>query len=495
MNRLVWLAIGVLAAAVIGLMLVLRADNQAERAAALTEDATKLASQATPGGEPARSVPASQVQVQLSYAPVVKRTAPAVVNIYTAQVVRSPMLNHPLFRNFGDQGGRVANSLGSGVIVDASGLIITNNHVVEGADEILVQLADRREFRARVEFAAPRTDLAVLRIDPGRHELPVLPLGDSDRVEVGDIVLAIGNPLGVGQTVTQGIVSATARTGVGISDYQFFLQTDAAINPGNSGGALVGMDGSLVGINTAIFSQSGGSEGVGFAIPSNMVKTILRAARTGKLERAYVGIAGEPVTPDVAAEAGLNRPAGVIVRQVSPNSPAADAGIRPGDVIFAVNGQEVSDPETLRYRVATQPVGSRATVTLIRNRKAQNVSVALEPPPERPARDLTRVGGNNLLTGVTVANLSPALAQELGGGLPEQGVVVVEVPRAAPAGQLRFLRPGDLIEAVNDERVDSVDELVTLASGAAEQMAVLINRGGQRAECIFQAPNRFFCRT
>jgi serine protease Do len=394
----------------------------------LVREASEVAAEATPGTEPARVVPANAAQVQLSFAPVARRTSPAVVNIYTAQVVRSPMAG--LYGRLRGGQGRVASSLGSGVIVDASGLVVTNNHVVGEADEILVQLADRRQFPARVQFADPRTDLAVLKIDAGRAKLPVLPLSDSDRVQVGDIVLAIGNPLGIGQTVTQGIVSATARSATDISDSAFFLQTDAAINPGNSGGALVDLAGRLVGINTAIYSQSGGSEGIGFAIPSNMVRAFLRSARTGRIERAYVGIAGEPVTADLADDLGLDRPVGVVVRDVNPRSPAAEAGIRAGDVIFAVNGQEVNDPQTLRYRISTQPLGGSANVTVIRGGEPRNLSVPLRAPPENPPRDLTRIG-RGLLAGVTVANLSPALALELGGAVPDRGVVVMDAARGA----------------------------------------------------------------
>ena len=486
-----WALVLLLAVAAGALIYVTRGGN----GSAVTDDAAELARAALPQGEPKRVVPENREQVQLSFAPVARRTAPAVVNIYTAQEVRSPMANLPLFRYFGQgPSSQIATSLGSGVIVDPSGLIITNNHVVEGADAIVVQLSDRRQFQAKVQFADPRTDLAALRIDPKGQKLPVLPLADSDRVQVGDIVLAIGNPLGVGQTVTQGIVSAPARTAGGISDAGFFLQTDAAINPGNSGGALVDLAGQLVGINSAIYSQSGGSEGIGFAIPSNMVRVFLRATRTGRFERAYVGIASEPVTPDVAEDAGLNRPAGVLVRQVQPRSPAAQAGIRAGDVIFAVEGREVNDPQTLRYRVSTQPLGEKTTLTVIRNGKSRNVEIDLRPPPETPPRDVTRLGGDQLLTGVTVANLSPALSLELGGALPEHGIVVMEMAPDSPAARLGFLRPGDIITSVNGRRPTTVDDLQQLVRSASGDMAVRFARNGQEAECVYRLPGQFFCR-
>jgi S1-C subfamily serine protease len=267
---------------------------------------------AATGSRAETAVPQSRPEVQLSFAPIVKRTAPAVVNVYAKRIERqqeSGLLADPFFRrffgedgNFGRPRERVANSLGSGVIVDATGYIVTNNHVIANGSDIRVVLSDRREFEAKLLLADERTDLAVLKIDAGDEELPILPLSDSDNLEVGDLVLAIGNPFGVGQTVTSGIVSALARTQVGITDYQFFIQTDAAINPGNSGGALVDMNGELVGINTAIFSRSGGSIGIGFSIPSNMVNTVVATAKSGsnKIKRPWLGVELQDVTPDVA---------------------------------------------------------------------------------------------------------------------------------------------------------------------------------------------------
>lgn len=482
-----------LAGAVAGLALAFTIDGHQPIATA--QDAATLAAQAA-GPQPERAVPANQAQLAMSYSPVAKRVAPAVVNIYTARVTQQR--TDPFYEFFFGQGRmarpRVEQSLGSGVIVDGAGLVVTNNHVIEGATEILVALADRRQFSAKLLFADPRTDLAVLQMDSKGARLPVARLGDSDRAEVGDVVLAIGNPFGVGQTVTHGIVSAVARTGVGISDYQFFLQTDAPINPGNSGGALVAMDGSIMGINTAIFSRSGGSNGVGFAIPANMVRIFLQAARTGKLVTAWVGVEGEPVTGETASRVGLDRPVGVLVTDVTSGSPAARAGLRPGDVIYAVDGKEVADPGMLRYRMATQPVGETVTVTLVRDRAARNVALRLAAPPETPARDLTTIGGANLLAGVTVGNLSPAFAQEIGAGLPERGVVVVRVDPRAPAAQLNFLQPGDVVDAINGQRVATVDQLERLAGNAAG-MAVRFSRGGRQAECTYRPPSQFYCRS
>lgn len=443
-------------------------------------------------GPPVRQVPQSRGEIALSFAPVARAAQPSVVNIYTARVTRE--VQDPFFRMFRSQ-PRVAHSLGSGVIVDASGLIVTNHHVVRGADQIVVALADRREFPAELAFADPKLDLALLRIDPGGAPLPVARLGDSDRAEIGDLVLAIGNPFGVGQTVTQGIVSANARTGIGVSDTDFFIQTDASINQGNSGGALVSMSGEVIGINTAIFSGSGGNIGIGFAIPSNMVKVFLNQARTGTRTTAWLGVEGVPVDGARARAAGLDRVIGVAVVGISPGSPAERAGLRPGDIVLAIDGKEVSDPAALRYRVATRPVGESVAISVLRGGRGQMIRATLAAPPEVPPRQLTQLPPGSVLGGVSVANLSPALAQELGAGLPERGVVVVEVDQRAPLARFGAPRPGDLIESVNGrpvERVADVVEATRAAQGGAVQFT--LNRSGQRAECIFQPPGRFGCR-
>ncbi len=293
-----------------------------------------------------RRVPASAAELRLSYAPIVQRVQPAVVNVYAAKVVqnRNPLLDDPMFRRFfgvpGQQPEQMQRSLGSGVMVDPSGLVVTNNHVIEGADQVKISLSDKREFEAEIVLKDSRTDLAVLRLKDAKEKFPTLDFANSDELLVGDVVLAIGNPFGVGQTVTHGIISALARTQVGITDYQFFIQTDAAINPGNSGGALVDMTGKLAGVNTAIFSRSGGSQGIGFAIPANMVRVVVASAKSGgkAVKRPWLGARLQTVTPEIAETLGLRIPSGALVVNVVANSPAARAGLKLSDLIVAIDG-------------------------------------------------------------------------------------------------------------------------------------------------------------
>ena len=439
---------------------------------------------------PMAAVPETREQITLSYAPVVKRTVGAVVNIFTRTVVREqpmgPLFDDPIFRRFfgGDSpfGGpreRVQNSLGTGVIVRADGLVVTNHHVIKDADQITVVLADRREFEAKVVSKDPRVDLAVLRIGNGNETLPFLELRDSDEVEVGDLVLAIGNPFGVGQTVTSGIVSAVARTAVGVSDYNFFIQTDAAINPGNSGGPLVTMDGRIAGINTAIYSRSGGSIGIGFAIPANMVRSVLAAVGSGgRAARPWLGLTGQPVTADIANSLGLTRPAGVLVKAVDPRAPAGRGGLKVGDVVRALNGHDVDDPDALRFRVATLPVGTQVTMNVIRGGVGREIVFALEAPPEDPPRDLTTLNGRHPLSGATVANLSPALAEEINCSGATQGVVITAIEGGSAAGQLGF-QPGDIVLRVNERTIASVHDLKTLPRDISGVWSVNVRRDGR----------------
>ncbi|MGQ0675430.1 MAG: PDZ domain-containing protein, partial [Rhodospirillales bacterium] len=322
-----------------------------------------------------------------------------------------------------------------------------------------------------------KADLSVLRIDKAAGPLPFIALANSDQLEVGDLVLAIGNPFGVGQTVTSGIVSALARTTVGISDYRFFIQTDAAINPGNSGGALVDTAGRLVGINTMIFSRSGGSHGIGFAIPANMVRTVVAAVATGhRPVRPWLGASGQRVTAEIAETLGLALPVGVLVDSVHPGGPADRAGVKAGDVIVAVDGLEVDDPQALRFRVATKPAGGAAALTVMRQGRPVALRLPLAAPPEMPPRETTEIKGAGPLSGAVVANMSPALAVELSMDTGQNGVVVVEIKGNSRAQRLR-LRPGDFIVEINDARVHDVGELRRALSQPAPGWKITVRRG------------------
>jgi Do/DeqQ family serine protease len=430
-------------------------------------------------------------ELRLSYAPVVQRVSPAVVNVYAARTVsaqsRNPLFEDPIFRRFFGMPGdrpRVQRSLGSGVIVDPSGLIVTNGHVIEGADEVKISLADKREFEASLVLKDPRSDLAILRIK-GSEKFPALDFADSDQLAVGDVVLAIGNPFGVGQTVTHGIVSALARTQVGITDYQFFIQTDAAINPGNSGGALVDLSGKLVGINTAIFSRSGGSQGVGFAIPANMVRVVVASAKNGgtAVKRPWLGAKLQPITPDIADSMSIKRPAGALVSNVTPDSPAAKAGLKAGDVIVSVEGQEVDDPNAFDYRFATRPLGGTAKVGVLRNGREQAVNIALVTAPETPREEIT-IRERSPFLGAKVAHLSPALADELQVGNASEGVVVLDSDAGSYASNLGFQR-GDIIEEVNGSKIEKTRDLEKIAQQGARSWRIVILRRGQRIVAQF----------
>ena len=433
-------------------------------------------------------VPGSREQVTLTFAPVVKQVAPAVVNIYTRKVVQSQLpalFNDSFFQQFfGDQGGgmardQVQNSLGSGVIVRSSGVVITNNHVVGNADQINVVLSDRREFPAKLVGKDERSDLAVLQLQGVNEALPALELAESDAVEVGDMVLAIGNPFGVGQTVTSGIVSALARTTVLVSDFRSFIQTDAAINPGNSGGALVTSDGRLIGINTAIYSGNGGSVGIGFAIPANMVRNVLAGIlKEGRAVRAWLGATGKTITADLAKSLALPRPSGVVVDRVVASSPAARAGLAVGDIVRSINGHEVNDFEELRYLLATMPVGGKAAMDTLRSGTARSLSVALEAAPDTPARKITQLFGRQPFGGAYVANLNPALSEEMGLDFQEPGVIVLSVLPGTAAANIG-IRVGDMVLTVNDTAVKTVDDLIGATANPLPSWTVAISRDGQ----------------
>jgi serine protease Do len=448
---------------------------------------------AAPAVAQAPEVPQSRDQITMSFAPIVKQAAPAVVNIYTQRVVQqrlSPMFQDPFFQQFFFNNGtmpglnrqRMENSLGSGVIVRSDGLIVTSKHVIDGADEIRVVLADKREFDATLVTSDDHSDLAVLRIDTKGEHLPFLELKDSDQAEIGDLVLAIGNPFGVGQSVTSGIISAITHRAVnGSGDLDYFIQTDAAINPGNSGGALVTMDGKLVAINAAIYTRSGGNMGIGFAVPSNMVRVVLNAVEHGQknIVRPWIGIEGQPVTQTIATSLGMTQPTGVLVNRLSTGSPAIAAGMQVGDVIVAVNGRTIEDAETFRYRLATLPVGSTVDFTVLRKGQKVDLSVQLIAPPENTPREATRVSGANPLGGAMIENLSPAVMEELGLHGVEHGVVVTGVKEGAAASNLG-LQPGDIILSINNVAINDVATALETVKSGTHSWKLLMQRGDEK---------------
>jgi len=448
-----------------------------------------------------RQVPQNRAQVQLSFAPLVERAAPAVVNIYTQKIVASrqvpPLFNDPFFsRFFGDLGLRFnrgqpraerQNSLGSGVVVNPDGLIVTNQHVIEGADKIVVVLADKREYDARIVVSDDKTDLSVLRIDVGNDPLPALELRDSDELKVGDLVLAIGNPFGVGQTVTSGIVSALARSVGSDTELKSFIQTDAAINPGNSGGALLSMDGRLVGINTSIFSRSGGSHGIGFAVPSNMVRAVITGISSdGRLIRPWLGAYGQAVTADIAHSLDMKRPQGVIVNLVHKDGSAGLGGLRAGDVILAVNGHEIAGPDDLEYRIATLPVGDQAVLRVMRGNTVEAITINMQPAPDTPAPNITELDGRQPLSGAVVGNLSPALAEDYNIDPFGEGAAILRIRRGGIANRLDF-RPGDIVRLINDVKIGSVADIKNAVKDtAAGEWRIRVERGGRPLDFVFR---------
>jgi Do/DeqQ family serine protease len=436
-----------------------------------------------------RQVPTSAAQLQLSFAPIVQHVAPAVVNVYAQHVVanNNPFLADPFFRQFfgGMPRQQVERSLGSGVIVDPSGLVVTNYHVIADASEIKVALADKRELDADIVLKDERGDLAVLRIKGTSEKFPTLEFANSDELQVGDVVLAVGDPFGVGQTVTHGIVSAVARTQVGNSDYQFFIQTDAAINPGNSGGALVDVNGRLVGINSEIYSRSGGSEGIGFAIPANMVRVVVSSAESGSktVKRAWFGAKLQEVTPEIADSIGLKHPGGALVASVVSGSPAAHAGIKTSDLIVTIDGVTVDDPAAFDYRFATKPLGGETKIGLIRQGKETVVSLPLQGLPDTP-RDEVVIKGRSPFLGATVANLSPALADEMRLDPQAEGVVITGVADGSAAQSVGF-KKGDVVVSVNGQNIAKSSDLDRIANAGSRSWRITIDRGGQQISVMF----------
>jgi len=449
-----------------------------------------------------RVAPDSKMQMTMSFAPLVKQVAPAVVNIHTTHTITRrtahPFMDDPFFRQFfgnsfgfndgGSMRQKVEGALGSGVIVEPDGLVVTNAHVIRGAEEVRIVLADGREFEARIALKDEPSDLALLRVDTRGQALPYARLRPSDELQVGDLVLAIGNPFGVGQTVTSGIVSALARSSLNISDFNFFIQTDAAVNPGNSGGPLVAMDGGVVGINTAIYSQSGGSLGIGFAIPTEMVQSVIAAEAGGSkgVVRPWLGISAQSVTAEIAESLGLEKPAGVLVRNLHSASPLRKAGIKGGDVILTLNSHALRDPSEMKFRMATVPLGQKADLTYLRAGRTISTRITAIAPPDDPPRQETILEGS-LFTGAHVANINPAVLHEL--NLREEierGVIITKITPRSPAQ--RFLRVGDVVLSANGvvfDTVKSLQHFLQTGIGGAG-LSLILERDGQKQQIMLR---------
>lgn len=430
-------------------------------------------------------VPQSQAEIGTGFVPVVQKVTPAVVNIYARRLVSvrsSPFENDPffanLFRNFGTTRQRYENSLGSGVILSEDGIIVSNHHVISGATDVRVVLSDGREYTAQALLADQESDLAILRVE-GAEPLPALTLRDSDTVEVGELVLAVGNPFGIGQTVSSGIVSGLARSGTATGNQRgYFIQTDAPINPGNSGGALVDVNGRLIGINTSILSRSGGSNGIGFAIPSSLVAQFVEQARSGKsvFQRPWAGITAQPVTADIAANLGLARPVGVIVSEIHLKSPFYAAGVLPGDLIASVNGRPLSAPAEMIYRMSIAGVGSTMDITLIRDGAQSDVTVALSDPPNDPPRNPMVTGEDAIIPGMALSTVNPAVIVQYGLPLSSTGVVVDD---PGEAGLRLGLRQGDVLQSVNGAPISDGPSVEALLAQTDGSLRVEFRRGGQ----------------
>jgi|HubBroStandDraft_6_1064221.scaffolds.fasta_scaffold02071_6 serine protease Do len=443
---------------------------------------------ADPGEGPSKS----------SYAPLVKEVLPSVVNVSSSKVVHNRMSTEegmpmdPFFRQFFGQEGNEGNgrfnmprdsrekALGSGVIVSPEGYILTNNHVIDGATDVRVTLSDKREFKARIVGADPKTDVAVLKID-GKNLSPIT-IGDSSKVQVGDVALAIGDPFGVGQTVTKGIISATGRGGLGIEDYEDFLQTDAPINPGNSGGALINDRGELVGLNTAIISHgSGGSQGIGFAVPANLARQVMdQVLKNGHVTRAYLGIYPQDVTPAMAKAFGEKDTQGIVVGDVSPNSPAKEAGIQRGDIILQINGKPVTDSNQLRMSVSMMQPGTELKLKTLRNGTERDATVKLAEMPTESAKADSNddQGGSQALDGVEVGNLNASIARQLNIPSSTKGVVVTDIDPASKMAD-SGLQKGDVIQEVNHQAVTNVSEFQSVMRKAGSEPLLLVSRDGR----------------
>lgn len=437
-------------------------------------------------------VPQSREQINYSFAPIVEKTLPAVVNIHARKVIRSKSPTSALdgsafwrlFRDtllFGYGRERFENALGSGVIVSEGGIVVTNHHVIQSAQGILISLNDGRLFPAEIILSDKRTDIAILRISSLGLPLPYIEFGDSDQLRIGDMVVAIGNPFGIGQTVTSGIVSARSRATVGISDFRFFIQTDAAINPGNSGGPLISSDGKLVGINTAIYSSSGGSQGIGFAVPANMVRPIVESARQGRpYLRPWIGIAGRPLPPRLAAMIIRGQKNALVITNVYPGGPAAIAGMKVGDVILAMDGKAITSSLALNHTIASHLVDDTIKLEFFRSGERLTLEVVLTSPPDEPARNDTWLPNLHPFSGANIASLSPAFAMEVGLEATRSGVVILEVQRGSSAAKFG-LKQGDIIREFNGDEVRIVADVVDLKLSRYTPWNMKITRSGKDA--------------
>jgi serine protease Do len=449
------------------------------------------------------ALPVSLGNFANGFSAVIKPALPAVVNIRTSKIVKpqanqmSPMFNDPMFRQFfGDQFGQGGKphaereqALGSGVIITSDGTILTNNHVIDGATDIKVQLSDKRDFTAKLVGADPKSDLAVLKIEG--KDLPTLPLGDSSQLNVGDLIFAIGDPFGVGETATMGIVSATGRGRLGIEEYENFIQTDAAINPGNSGGAMIDIHGNLVGINTAILSHggSGGNEGVGFAIPMSMAKPVMdQILAHGKVVRGYLGVHIQDFSPELAKSFNFNQSGGVLIGDVTPNTPAASAGLKKGDVIVKLNGQAVNDNNDLRNTISQMAPGTTVKLDIWREGKTQDYNVTLgELPTEKAAAEGSDETGTSEIQGIEVQDVTPEILQQLNLPTGTHGVVVTAVDPTSPAAAAGLNR-GDVIQEINHKSVATSAQYKQLMSGTNGQpILLLVNSGGVTHYLVVEA--------
>ncbi len=438
-------------------------------------------------------VPQSQAEISLGFAPVVKQASPAVVNIY-AKIVRQgrarPLFTDPFFqdffgRGFGEPQQRVQNSLGSGVILSENGYVVSNYHVVGSATEIRVVTTDRREFSAQVVLGNEESDIAILRLDEAQG-LPFLSLRDSDQVEVGELALAIGNPFGIGQTVSSGIISGLARTGTATGNARgYFIQTDAAINPGNSGGALIDVNGDLIGINTSILTRSGGSNGIGFAIPANLVAEFLRQAQAGNdtFVSPWAGMAGQHMSADIAESLGLAIPLGVVISDLHALSPLADAGLRVGDVVTHVDGDEVNSPAEMKFRMSVAGVGGTSVLTRLRGDQKDDIEVALIKAPETPAADETTLDDRTVLPELTVSGVNPAVITKLGLLLSQTGVVVVD---PGPYGARAGLRVGDVFQSINGSDIQHPRDVARALTDPGRRVQMTLQRGGRSVSLRFR---------